>query len=370
MRRFSASTSKSLDDFWRTYVHIGVLTYSLGALVVLAYTAATPDGPHRLILWELSALSLLASVGPFRVLGLRLVATKWSEAFFTSWAALTFVFVGIGAALDGGIGSPICYFLILPMLFVGLAYSAGTVLFLTGFGMLVALVLGALTPDPSWSAMVYVGMAILIAGLITAAAARNRDRLMGQLIEAASVDALTGSLSRRAFYERLDQEAVWAWRYGTTFSLIEADVDNLKEHNDRSGHESGDRALRLLASVLGGVARQSDAVGRVGGDEFVMLLHGTDEADALGVAGRLQEALHAVGGSGAVTASIGVSTWLGDDDAPEAIVRRADEALYAAKRGGRDRAVQWEPAPAEPQAGLHWLGRRPRARGRALGAPV
>ena len=63
-------------------------------------------------------------------------------------------------------------------------------------------------------------MAILIAGVITAAAALNRDRLLGQLIEAASVDALTGCLSRRAFQERLDQEALWARRYGSTFSLL------------------------------------------------------------------------------------------------------------------------------------------------------
>ena len=128
MRRYADHlTSNSMDDFWRSYVHIGVLTYSLGALVVLAYALATPHGPHRLVMLELSCLSLLASIGPFRLLGLRLVATRWSKVFFTSWAALTFVFIALGAVLDGGVGSPICHFLILPMLFAGLAYSAGTV---------------------------------------------------------------------------------------------------------------------------------------------------------------------------------------------------------------------------------------------------
>ena len=75
---------------------------------------------------------------------------------------------------------------------------------------------------------------------------------------------------------------------------------------------------------------------------------------------RLKEALHDVKSPDAVTASFGVSGWLGDDDGPEAILRRADEALYVAKRGGRDRVAQWEPTSAEAQAGLHWLGRRPR----------
>ena len=112
--------------------------------------------------------------------------------------------------------------------------------------------------------------------------------------------------------------------------------------------------------MLGEVARESDVVGRLGGDEFAMLLHETGPSDALAVALRLREALHTVNSPDVVTASFGVSGWLGDDDGPEAILHRADEALYVAKRGGRDRAAQWEPASTEDQAGLHWLGRRPR----------
>jgi diguanylate cyclase (GGDEF)-like protein len=353
-------TSNSMDDFWRSYIQIGVLTYSLGALVVLAYSLATSGVPHRTTLAVLSCLSLLASIGPFRIIGLRLVSTKWSKLFFTSWAAMTFVFIAVGAVLDGGVESPICYFLLLPMLYAGLAYSAGTVLVLAGFGVVTTFVICGLTPSISWSSTAFLAMAIVIAGVITAAAALTRERLVRQLVEAASVDALTGCLSRRAFQERLEQEALWARRHGSTFSVIEADVDNLKQHNDSKGHEAGDRALCDLASVLARVARESDAVGRLGGDEFAMLLRETEPSAALAVAGRLHEALHQTAGSDVVTASLGVSTWLGEDDAPEAVLRRADEALYAAKRDGRDRAAQWEPAAAEAQAGLHWLGRRPR----------
>jgi diguanylate cyclase (GGDEF)-like protein len=349
-----------MDDFWRSYVYIGVLSYSLGALAVLAYALATPDAPHRTVLLVLSALSLLASIGPFRLLGLRLVATRWSKVFFTAWAAMTFVFVAVGAVVVGGIGSPICYFLILPMLFAGLAYSAGTVLLLAGFGLTTTLVIGLLTSDPSWSTTAFLAMAMVIAGIITAAAALTRDRLLAQLIEAASVDALTGCLSRRAFQERLEQEVQWARRHGSTFSVIEADVDHLKEHNDARGHDSGDWALRFLATALGEHARESDVVGRLGGDEFAMLLHETGQADALAVALRLRESLHEGTGSEPVTASFGVSGWLGGDDAPEALLRRADEALYVAKRAGRDCAAQWESPSTEAQAGLHWLGRRPR----------
>ena len=307
-----------------------------------------------------SALSLIASIGPFRLLGLRLVETRWSKLFFTSWAACTFVFVAFGAVLDGGVRSPISYFLILPMLFAGLAYSAGTVTFLAGFGVVTTLVVSLLTPDRTWPTAAFLAVGMVIAGIITAAAAANRDRLMRQLLAAASLDALTGCLSRGAFQERLEHESLLAERHYATFSVIVADVDNLKTLNDANGHHCGDRALKLLAGVLRQAARETDVVGRLGGDEFALLLHETDQEGAMVVATRLRDALHDVTGSDWVTASIGVSTWLGPKDAPDALVRRADEALYVAKRSGRDCVAAWEPPAAERQMGLQRLRSRPR----------
>jgi diguanylate cyclase (GGDEF)-like protein len=360
-------TSTNLASFWRSYVHIGVLTYSMGAFAVVVYALATP-GPHRPALVVLGSLSLAASVGPFRLLGLRLVATRWSKAFFTSWAASTFVLIAVSAVLDGGVRSPISYFLVLPMLFAGLAYSAGTVSLLGAFGVVMALVVGILTPDRSWSATAFLAVAMVIAGLITAAAAHNRDRLMAHLMDAANLDALTGCLSRGAFQERLDLESKLARRRRTGFSLIVADLDNLKTLNDAGGHHSGDRALRLLATVLSQAARGTDVVGRLGGDEFAMLLHEAEQDAALAVATRLRDAMQAATGSDQVTASLGVSTWLGPTDRPEELLRRADEALYMAKRAGRNRCAQWEPPHSEAQAGLQWLGRRPRRAAASRGA--
>ncbi len=351
--------SSNLANFWRSYVHIGVLTYSMGALAVLVYALTTP-GPHRQAMVVLGFSSLAASIGPFRWAGLRLVSTRWSKAFFTSWAASTFVFIAMGAVLDGGVRSPISYFLVLPMLFAGLAYSAGTVSLLAAFGVLTTLVVGILTPHRSWSTTAFLAVAMVIAGVITAAAALTRDRLMGQLMDAASKDALTGCLSRGAFQELLEHEAKRARRHHSSFSLVVADVDNLKALNDSRGHHSGDHALRLLAGVLCGAARETDVVGRLGGDEFAMLLPDTDEGAVLIAATRLSEALQAVTGSDPVTASLGVSTWLGAHDGPDALLRRADEALYVAKRAGGNRAAIWEPSLPEAQTGLQRLGRRPR----------
>jgi diguanylate cyclase (GGDEF)-like protein len=350
----------NVAKFWRSYVYVGVLTYSLGASAVLIYALTAPS-PHRTALVALSGLSLIASMGPFRRLGLRLVETRWSTMFFTSWAACTFVFIAVGAVLDGGVRSPISYFLILPMLFAGLAYSAGTVTFLAGFGVVTSLVVSLLTPDRSWSTTAFLGVGIVIAGVITAAAAANRDRLMRQLMAAASLDALTGCLNRGAFQERLVYESMLARRHDSAFSLIVADLDDLKNLNDSSGHHCGDRALRIVANVLRQAARESDVVGRLGGDEFALLLHETSEEAAMAAAARLGAALHEVTGSDWVTASIGVSTWLDANDGPDALLRRADEAMYVAKRSGRARAAQWEPPTTETQVGLQWLSRRPRS---------
>jgi diguanylate cyclase (GGDEF)-like protein len=346
--------SSNVTTFWRRYVSIGVLTYSLGAFAVLVYSLTTP-GPHREALLILSGLSLIASMGPFRLLGLRLVETRWSKLFFTSWAACTFVFVAVGAVLDGGVRSPISYFLILPMLFAGLAYSAGTVTFLAGFGVITTLMVSLLTPDRSWPTAAFLAMGMVIAGVMAA----NRDRLMHQLMAAASLDALTGCLSRGAFQERLEHESLLAERHYATFSVIVADVDNLKALNDDNGHHCGDRALKLLAGVLRQTARETDVVGRLGGDEFALLLHETDGEAAMATADRLLGALHDVTGSNRVTASIGISTWLGPNDAPDALLRRADEALYVAKRSGRNCAAAWQQPVTEPQVGLKRLRARP-----------
>jgi diguanylate cyclase (GGDEF)-like protein len=359
--------STNVASFWRSYVSIGALTYSLGALVVVVYALIEPV-PHQRVLVVLAGISLAASLGPFRWLGLRLVGTRWSKTYFTSWAAVTFVFIGVGAVLAGGVSSPMSYFLVLPMLFAGLAYSAGTVTFLAGYGVATTLVVGLLTPNRSWSATAFLAVSVVIAGVITAAAALNRDRLLQQLMDAASVDALTGCLSRGAFQERLESEAKRARRHGSVFSVIVADVDNLKTLNDSSGHHSGDRALRLLAGILTGATRESDVVGRLGGDEFAMLLHDADDDAAMAAALRLTDTLRAVTSAEVVTASLGLSTWLGPNDSTDDLLRRADEALYAAKRSGRNRVARWEPPSAEAQAGLHWLGRRPR-RTAAAGRP-
>ncbi len=154
----------------------------------------------------------------------------------------------------------------------------------------------------------------------------------------ATTDGLTGILNRRSFEDAARKYLV----EGTSFALVMADLDHFKELNDTYGHETGDRALRLFARVLKESARGDDIVARFGGEEFVLALARTNEADGIKMLERIQFAL---GGSIAqasvptFTASFGIAC---TDDAAmtlEDVLRAADGALYAAKGSGRNRIV-------------------------------
>jgi diguanylate cyclase (GGDEF)-like protein/PAS domain S-box-containing protein len=163
--------------------------------------------------------------------------------------------------------------------------------------------------------------------------------------ELAWTDALTGLSNRRAFDERLAAEWIFASQHQAPLSLLLLDVDHFKSYNDTYGHQTGDEALRRIARAIGECARQSgDLAARYGGEEFVVVLPRADLARAGEVAERIRARVRELGlehsraESGVVTLSIGVSSAIrvGETDA-ETLLAAADGALYAAKRGGRDR---------------------------------
>ncbi len=160
----------------------------------------------------------------------------------------------------------------------------------------------------------------------------------------ATTDKLTGIANRREFERRLQLEAQAAGETGAPLSLIFLDVDDFKDFNDRHGHKIGDEVLKLVAGKLRNRVRDRDLVARYGGEEFVTLLPDTPLEDAAQVAERIRAALassivrHRTSGEayGTVTASFGIATYC-PGEALEYFVQRADEALYRAKRDGRNR---------------------------------
>ena len=301
---------------------------------------------------SLGLVSIVAWIVVFWWVGIRLVDTHWRTPFFASWTVSTLGFIAVGAILDGGTKSPTSFMLVLPLLFAGLAYPPRTVSSLTVVAVIAALCVGFVPAERHLWPTVLLATGMLVAGLLTTSTARNRQRLFGALVTAASTDWLTGAMTRRGFYERVDHELARARRYGGSVSVILADLDNLKRLNDAGGHEAGDEALREIADALRGAARATDFVGRLGGDEFALLLPGAGAAEATAVSERLLQAVRDEAPT-PLTASLGVAEWAGHPEDTEALLHRADGALYSAKRAGRDRYVVSErcaPSPAQKTA--------------------
>ena len=162
-----------------------------------------------------------------------------------------------------------------------------------------------------------------------------------QLAFEASYDELTGSLTRRYFFHRFERLLESTQRKNEPMSLIVADLDLFKSINDTYGHAIGDQVLCRFVLVCSSTLRGDDLIGRIGGEEFAILLPGASERDALRVADRIRERCKRESVEGSepplrFSASFGITEWQ-DDDSPTTMVERADMALYRAKRAGRDR---------------------------------
>jgi len=149
----------------------------------------------------------------------------------------------------------------------------------------------------------------------------------------ARTDALTELLNRRAWDEGLPVELARAERLGAQVSVALLDLDHFKAYNDLAGHPAGDRLLRTVAAAWRGELRGIDVLARYGGEEFGLVMPACGAHDAVVIVDRLR----ALTPSGQ-TSSAGVAEWDGVESA-EALIARADRALYAAKRSGRDRTV-------------------------------
>lgn len=177
----------------------------------------------------------------------------------------------------------------------------------------------------------------------------DRREAAEALLKAVSCDHLTGLLNRRAFVEAVELEMQrWA-RFPRPLSLVMIDADHFKRINDQYGHAAGDAVLRHLAAGMTATFRAMDVLARFGGEEFVVLLPDTTLEGAEIVAQRLCQLLatQAVEVGGQVvryTVSAGVAAMDADVGDFDALMQRADEALYAAKAGGRNRVERWQPA--------------------------
>ncbi len=166
-----------------------------------------------------------------------------------------------------------------------------------------------------------------------------------ELERLANTDPLTGLANRRQFTGMLERETERAARYSRPLSIVLLDLDHFKKVNDTHGHAAGDDVLRAAAAVLKAACRDVDLAARIGGEELALLLPETDSGGAEIVAERVREEIEAGrhrspdGVQFRVTASIGVASSRGGDESGKDLLQASDEALYAAKDGGRNRVV-------------------------------
>ncbi len=167
-------------------------------------------------------------------------------------------------------------------------------------------------------------------------------RMRDELQIMATTDALTGVLNRRRFLELAEEELERAHRYDRPLAVIAVDLDHFKEVNDRLGHAAGDDVLAAFARMLHEQTRRQDIVGRLGGEEFAILVPETSRAAAVELADRIRAYLSSMsvttcGETLTVTASLGVAEAISSDQSARSVLQRADQALYRAKHHGRNR---------------------------------
>ncbi len=224
--------------------------------------------------------------------------------------------------------------------------------YLVSTGLLMLLEIG----DPAFEGLLALAFTCILAAMTVMAAEvtalrvafqRRRDRLnelMEQLADLAMRDELTGLYNRRYVMDVLARQKALADRGHLSFTLCYCDLDHFKRINDRYGHQTGDQVLKDFATVAESVVRSVDFVARLGGEEFLLVLVGADEDTAERVATRLCErtrmlAMIRQAPDYRQTVSVGIAGFRRGERV-EDVIQRADQALYAAKSGGRDRIVR------------------------------
>jgi diguanylate cyclase (GGDEF)-like protein len=186
------------------------------------------------------------------------------------------------------------------------------------------------------------------------ALAVERERVLVTARLQASTDSLTALYNRRFLTDFLEQQVAIADRSSSTFSVVMIDVDHFKSVNDQFGHEIGDESLRTVARTLSGTLRRSDLAARLGGDEFLIVMSDTSLEAAAGVAEKLRKAIAGMRVASPTTrrrarisVSIGVASRAPGGPGVDRLLTIVDDALYEAKRQGRDRVVVAQPPEPE-----------------------
>ena len=343
------------------------LMFIVSAMVLAVVTGPTDETAVILLLAFALTLIVFQDVLPATALG------GWRRPIE---AAVVLVFVTALIIMTGGQQSPYFFGYIL---LVGAAALSGSELggvalaVSSSIAYLAAVIVAAdavplATADVGIVAFNLVSIALVM--YVASVIGREQRRAHEEALRLSRFDAMTTLYSRAFFTAALEQEILRAGRTGRPFAVAMIDLDGLKAANDRFGHDWGDNLLKAVADVLRGDVRVTDVAARYGGDEFVLMLPETDISGAILVAEKVRVDISRVAlpHNGAVvrtSASIGIVSFPHDGRSSAELLRRADLAMYEAKRRGRDQIVRFArdgapPTPANgPRAQNHVAERQP-----------
>ena len=283
-------------------------------------------------------------------------------------AGLALAFLTVLIVMTGGHDSPYVfgYLVLVGAAALSIASVGAAVLaIISSVAYIVAVLLAFEAPPLTSADFGQVGFNLIAIALVMYVASvigREQRRARDEALRLSRFDSLTSLFSRAYFMAELEQEILRAARTRRPFAVAMIDLDGLKAANDRFGHEWGDHLLRAVAEAVRGDIRATDVAARYGGDEFVLILPETDLAGAMLVADKVRAdiARVALPHDGAVvrtSASIGIVTFPDDGRTSAELMRRADLAMYEAKRRGRDQVVRFAREPrAAPRYGTTPVG--------------
>lgn len=316
------------NDRVRTIRRIG--SGAVGAALVIC---APWIGWWTLILFAASTLN-------FAVVERRIHKSSHPERVSATAIVITLLLIGTGVVISGGPHSPALPWMVLPAGMVAARFRPQVVI--AALGLTVALILVAtLGVHPAWTLhnpTPVIATFALLAGVISIVWALQAAELHHR--DEAILDPLTGLLNRHALVPRFHEISLQARLTDQPVCMVLCDVDCFKEINDAHGHDRGDAALRDVAYELRKRLRSFELVYRLGGEEFLIVLPGIELAAGQSTAERLRAAIDAARPTGIpITISLGVSAARGAQVEYDTLFKAADEALYEAKRTGRNRVV-------------------------------